>query len=82
MRLYFWDWNKSLKLEKSSNIEEFPFHCVEYAKTQHCFTDYREAKDCARMCLIERIEELQLALIELDSIKSASDVQEAKYHLF
>lgn len=76
MKLYYWDWDKSLKLVKQK-VEEFPFHSVEYAKTQHCFTNLSEAKDCARMDLIQRIEELQSALIEIDMIKKESDVIDA-----
>ena len=66
MKLYFWDWNSSLTIEKCDMA--FPFLNNDDARKNDCFTNLEAARLAAKVDLRRRIEELTEALNALDSI--------------
>lgn len=66
MKLYFWDWNSSLTIERCEM--DFPFLNNDDAAKSDCFTNLESAKLAAKIDLRGRIAELQRALDEIDRI--------------
>ena len=76
MKLYFWDWNRSLSIQRVDM--EMPWPNVKEAGMNDCYTSLSVAKTNAIIDLQERISELQKAL-EAVKATTVDNVQRLEY---
>ena len=76
MKLYFWDWHRSLSIQRVDM--EMPWPNVKEARMNDCYTSLEAAKWNAIIDIQARISELQRALQDVQAT-TVDNVQRLEY---